>query len=99
MFEYVADQLKKSNGGFITLSLHLAVLLLWMGMSCQYAPAAASADGKPQSETLRCAGMTYLVVSSSHAITVVNLTKDSMEVLVRKRNEKYLELTNRQFRK
>ena len=70
-------------------------LLLALG-SCQYSPA-GSADTSASAETLRFAGMNYLVVSSTNAITVVNLTKDSMEVLVRKRNEKYLELANRQF--
>lgn len=73
-------------------------LLLALG-SCQYSPAgsAVSTDPSTSAETQRFAGMTYLVVSSTHAITVVNLTKDSMEVVVRKRNEKYLELANRQF--
>ena len=70
--------------------------LLWVAMGCQYSPAGS---GGTSAETLHCAGMSYLVLSSSNGIAVVNLTKDSMEVLVKKRNEMYLELTNRSFHK
>jgi hypothetical protein len=77
----------------------VSVLFLLTLGSCQYSPAssATSADRDASAETIRRAGMSYLVVSSSNGIAVINLTKDSMEVVVKKRNEKYLELANRQF--
>lgn len=74
------------------------ILLLVLG-SCQYSPTVSteSVDRNASVETISRAGMSYLVVSSPNGIVIVNLTKDSMDILVRKRNEMYLEFTNRQF--
>lgn len=43
-------------------------------------------------------GMTYLIVSTPQGVTLANVTKDSLEVLLRRRNEKYLEIANRPFK-
>lgn len=43
-------------------------------------------------------GMKYLVVSTLQGIALANVTKDSLEVIVRRRNEKYLELANRPYK-
>jgi len=47
-----------------------------------------------QITTLQVHGMTYAVIQGQ----VVNITKDSLEVRIRIRNEKYLELANRQLK-
>lgn len=47
---------------------------------------------------LQYSGMTYLIVSTPQGVTLANVTKDSLEVLLRRRNEKYLEIANRPFK-
>lgn len=43
--------------------------------------------------------MTYLIISTPNGVTLANVTKDSFEVILRKRNEIYLDIANRQSSK
>lgn len=81
-------------------ALHLLIVILTLlcfSESCagslQYANnTATSAD------YITVGGMKYLVLTTPNGTHIVNVTKDSLEVVVRRRNEKYLELANRQFK-
>ncbi len=88
-------------------SFHLlivAITILFFNESC-YQLSTASADRKPNPEaeplpnadvqTLTVSGMNYLIVRTPEGAIMANLTKDSLEVSIRKRNNLYLELTNR----
>ena len=94
-------------------ALHLSIILLTIlcfSESCYYAPPFVTPSRTPSGEVPKTAtnadaqyitvsGMKYLIVSSPQGITLANVTKDSLEVMVRRRNEKYLELLNRSFPK
>lgn len=84
-------------------TLHLLIVLLTIfsfSESCSFVtptkevPKIAT-DAEAQYITV--SGMKYLVLITPNATQVINVTKDSLEVIVRRRNEKYLEIANRQF--
>ena len=83
--------------------LHLSIVLLTIlcfSESCSFVtptnevPKTAT-DAEAQYITV--SGMKYLVLTTQNDTHVINVTKDSLEVIVRRRNEKYLEIANRQF--
>ncbi|MCA0229859.1 MAG: hypothetical protein LCH91_05305 [Bacteroidetes bacterium] len=91
-------------------ALHLSIVLLTIlcfSESCYYTspPFVTPTKEVPKTATnadaqyINVSGMKYLIVSSPQGITLANVTKDSLEVMVRRRNEKYLELLNRSFPK
>lgn len=58
--------------------------------SAQKAPPGVSID------YIKVSGMNYMIVSTTMGVTLTNVTKDSFEVILRKRNEIYLDIANRQ---
>lgn len=58
--------------------------------SAQKAPPGVSID------YIKVSGMNYMIVSTTMGVTLANVTKDSFEVILRKRNEIYLDIANRQ---
>lgn len=58
-------------------------------------PADASAD----IQLKQYGGMTYLIVLTASGAAIANVTKDSLEVRIRRRNELYIELANRQLQR
>lgn len=80
--------------------LIVAITLLSVAQACHgrlTTTPAASTDASAQYITV--SGMKYLIVSTPQGLTLANVTKDSLEVILRKRNELYLELANRQHKK
>lgn len=49
-------------------------------------------------QTLTVSGMNYLIIRTPEGAIMANLTKDSLEVCIRKRNNLYLELTNKHLK-
>lgn len=89
------------------LHLSIVILTLFFSQSCNLVTPSRTLSGEGHNsnntdtsvEYLTVGGMKYLVVSTPQGAIVANVTKDSLEVIVRQRNEKYLELANRQFKK
>lgn len=88
--------------------LHLLIIFatLLLAISCHTRLQDSSAVTTPQNGagvTLdgagvgvhHLAGMTYVVIAGQ----VINLTKDSLEVALRRRNNQYLDLANKQHQK
>lgn len=84
-------------------ALHLSIILLTIlcfSESCSIVtPTKEAPTNDAEAQYITVSGMKYLILNSTHGTHIVNITKDSLEVLVRIRNEKYLEMANRQFTK
>lgn len=77
----------------------LITILLYL-QSCSFVTptkeGSKATNADAQATYIVVSGMTYLIVSTPQGVTLANVTKDSLEVLLRRRNEKYLEIANRQ---
>lgn len=83
-------------------ALHLSIVILTLlcfSESCAGPLRYPNANHTDTSaEYITVGGMKYLVLTTPKGTHIVNVTKDSLEVILRRRNEKYLELANRQFK-
>lgn len=83
--------------------LHLSIVLvtiLCCSESCAGPLRHSNADSADTSvQYINVSGMKYLVLTTQNDTHVINVTKDSLEVMVRRRNEKYLEVAARAFPK
>lgn len=86
-------------------SLHLlivAITILFFNESCYQLSSKSTPETEPlpnaDVQTLTVSGMNYLIVRTPEGAIMANLTKDSLEVCIRKRNNLYLELTNRHLK-
>lgn len=84
-------------------TLHSAIISLTMALfsySCfsRLDRTAVNTDTPANTEIQKIpvSGMTYLIISTPNGVTLANVTKDSFEVILRKRNEIYLDIANRQ---
>lgn len=83
--------------------LHSAIISLTIALfsySCysrlSTTPTGITNNSDAQAQYITASGMTYLIISTPNGVTLTNLTKDSFEVILRKRNEIYLDIANRQ---
>lgn len=87
---------RKSTALWVIIPIVILLFLLFNGCH-NLTDRISKTDASADKQLKQFGGMTYLIVTTPAGISITNVTKDSFEVLVRKRNEKYLELTNRQF--
>lgn len=78
--------------------LILMMIILFSGCRLTTSPAKTT-DASADYQLKQYGGMTYLIVLTSSGAAIANITKDSLEVRIRRRNELYIELANRQLQK
>lgn len=79
-------------------ALHLSIVILTLMCFSESCAGPNANNTDTSAEYITVGGMKYLVLTTQNGTHIVNVTKDSLEVIVRRRNEKYLELANRQFK-
>lgn len=89
---------RKSTALWVIIPIFILLFLLFNGCH-SLTNSTSKTDASADYQLKHFGGMTYLIVTAPTGINIANITKDSLEVCVRRRNELYIELTNRQLQK
>ena len=89
---------RTSIATWVIVPILILMIILFSGCRLTTSPA-NNTDASAGYQLKQYGGMTYLIVHTSSGAAIANITKDSLEVRIRRRNELYIELANRQLQK